>query len=233
MLRVIVVEPEGDYNLGFIARLCKNFKVDELVIVNPIASIENAKPFAAKGIDFLENKTRVVFSYNEALKDLDLTIATSSIADIEKDMLRRSIKPWEIHDFILNVKNAGIIFGRESVGLTREEIMKADLLLHIPANPEYPVLNLSHAIGIVLYEIYNHGKRGTSGPPINGKYVKLIDRYVRTIYELVKPSDESIEMYVAMRRTLVGGIRDNEQARAVVHFLRKLYVTLVYSGEDK
>lgn len=168
MLRVIVVEPEGDYNLGFIARLCKNFKVDELVIVNPIASIENAKPFAAKGIDFLENKTRVVFSYNEALKDLDLTIATSSIADIEKDMLRRSIKPWEIHDFILNVKNAGIIFGRESVGLTREEIMKADLLLHIPANPEYPVLNLSHAIGIVLYEIYNHGKRGTSGPPING-----------------------------------------------------------------
>ncbi|MCY0849185.1 tRNA (cytidine-2'-O-)-methyltransferase TrmJ [Sulfuracidifex metallicus] len=233
MLRVIVVEPEGDYNLGFIARLCKNFKVDELVIVNPVASIENAKPFAAKGIDFLEKKTRVVFSYNEALKDLDLTIATSSIADIEKDMLRRSIKPWEIHDFILNVKNAGIIFGRESVGLTREEIMKADLLLHIPANPEYPVLNLSHAIGIVLYEIYNHGKRGTSRPPINGKYVKLIDRYVRTIYELVKPSDESIEMYVAMRRTLVGGIRDNEQARAVVHFLRKLYVTLVYSGEDK
>lgn len=63
--------------------------------------------------------------------------------------------------------------------------------------------------------------------------MKLIDRYVRTIYELVKPSDESIEMYVAMRRTLVGGIRDNEQARAVVHFLRKLYVTLVYSGEDK
>lgn len=232
MLRIVVVEPEGDYNLGFIARLCKNFEVDELILVNPLANVEKAKPFAAKGVDYLERKTRIVNSYDEALKDLDLRIATSSIADTEKDMLRRSVKPWEIHDFLSNIKNTGIIFGRESVGLTREEIMKADMLLHIPANPDYPVLNLSHAVAIVLYEIYNYGKR-ESVSTINGKYVRLIDRYVRTIYELIKPSDESTEMYVAMKRTLVGGIRDNDQAKAVIHFLRKLYVTLIYSGEDK
>ncbi len=136
------------------------------------------------------------------MKDLDLRIATSSIADTEKDMLRRSVKPWEIHDFLSNIKNTAIIFGRESVGLTRDEIMKADMLLHIPANPDYPVLNLSHAVGIVLYEIYNHGKR-ESVSVVNGKYIRLIDRYVRTIYELIKPSDESTEMYVAMKRTLV------------------------------
>ncbi|GAG60207.1 unnamed protein product, partial [marine sediment metagenome] len=45
--------------------------------------------------------------------------------------------------------------GKESHGLTNEEIEIADILIRIPSNDDYPTLNLSHACGIILYEIYN------------------------------------------------------------------------------
>ncbi|MHA1237013.1 MAG: TrmH family RNA methyltransferase, partial [Candidatus Hodarchaeales archaeon] len=49
--------------------------------------------------------------------------------------------------------NIGIVFGREQYGLKNEEINICDLLVSIPSDEKYPVLNLSHAISIVLYTI--------------------------------------------------------------------------------
>jgi tRNA/rRNA methyltransferase len=34
-----------------------------------------------------------------------------------------------------------------------DELMRCDLVLRIPTSPGYPVLNLSHAVAIVLYEL--------------------------------------------------------------------------------
>ena len=47
-----------------------------------------------------------------------------------------------------------ILFGKESRGLTNEEISLADILIRIPTGDIYPTLNLSHACGIILYEIF-------------------------------------------------------------------------------
>jgi len=127
---VVLVEPEGEYNVGFIARLSKNFQVDELVIVRPKADLSKAKEFSAKGSDFLE-RARVTDSYDEALEGVDLKIATSSIADSKGDILRKSITPWEAAELTMS-KRVALVFGRESVGLTREEIAKTDFLLTHP-----------------------------------------------------------------------------------------------------
>ncbi|MEM4115896.1 MAG: TrmH family RNA methyltransferase, partial [Saccharolobus sp.] len=66
MIRVVLVEPEGEYNIGFIARLCKNFSVDELYIVNPKASISEALRFSALAKDVLE-KAKIVNIFDEAI----------------------------------------------------------------------------------------------------------------------------------------------------------------------
>ncbi|GAH98095.1 unnamed protein product, partial [marine sediment metagenome] len=50
--------------------------------------------------------------------------------------------------------NIAILFGKESRGLTNEEISLADIILRIPTNSDFSALNLSHACGIVLYEIF-------------------------------------------------------------------------------
>jgi len=131
MIRLIVVEPEGAYNVGFIARLVKNFSVDEFYLINPKCNMQEAINFSAQGREILEKKVVIVSNYDDAIEDLDIKIATSSIADNEGDLLRKSIKPWNLDRFIEDNKKIGLIFGRESVGLTREEIMKADFLLDL------------------------------------------------------------------------------------------------------
>ncbi|MFP3225430.1 MAG: tRNA (cytidine-2'-O-)-methyltransferase TrmJ [Sulfolobaceae archaeon] len=228
MIRLVIVEPEGAYNVGFIARLVKNFEVDEFYIVNPKCDLEEAKKFSARGIEVLEKKAKIVSSFDDAIKDADIKIATSSIADNKGDLIRKSIRPWDLEKFIGNDKRTALIFGRESVGLTREEIMKSDFLLFIPANPEYPVLNLSHAVSIVLYEIWRiKGKSSTSS--ISADVIKLIEKYSRDITELIMEtkSEEEIEKTkILFRRVLLKGVNDNEEGMALVRLLRKIYVKL-------
>ncbi|WP_338601175.1 tRNA (cytidine-2'-O-)-methyltransferase TrmJ [Sulfolobus tengchongensis] len=232
MIRVVLVEPEGEYNVGFIARLCKNFLVDELYIVNPKVNISEAIKFSAGGKEFLEN-AKIVNNFNDAIADVDIKIATSSIADNKGDILRKSIKPWELFPLIQG-KRVALIFGRESVGLTREEIFKSDFLLHIPANPSYPVLNLSHAVGIILYEIWKN--RGILNNPqtstISEHSIQLIDKYTETLYKLLKRSDEDYKMYIAMKRAIIRGVKDEEEARVIVHFLRKLYTRIIHNEKE-
>ncbi|MEJ2770718.1 MULTISPECIES: tRNA (cytidine-2'-O-)-methyltransferase TrmJ [unclassified Stygiolobus] len=228
MIRLIVVEPEGAYNVGFIARLVKNFSVDEFYLINPKCNMQEAINFSAQGREILEKKVVIVSNYDDAIEDLDIKIATSSIADNEGDLLRKSIKPWNLDRFIEDNKKIGLIFGRESVGLTREEIMKADFLLHIPGNPEYPVLNLSHAVGIILYEVFklrNVKKAETNeGERISSESIKLLDYYSKKIVDMLKRSEGDEYMYISLKRALLKGISNEVEARTIIRLLRKVYV---------
>ena len=229
MIRLVIVEPEGAYNVGFISRLVKNFEVDEFYIVNPKCDLEEAKKFSARGIEVLEKKVKIVSSFDDAIKDADIKIATSSIADNKGDLIRKSIRPWDLEKFISNDKRTALIFGRESVGLTREEIMKSDFLLFIPANPEYPVLNLSHAVSIVLYEVWRIKSRGSNSSYISADVIKLIEMYSREIIGLImetKSKEEIEKMNILFKRVLLKGVNDNEEGMALVRLLRKIYVKL-------
>ena len=80
--------------------------------------------------------------------------------------------------------NIAILFGKESRGLTNEEISLADILIRIPTSNEYPTMNLSHACGIILYEIF---KKITIVNIGRGKHpVLLADREDRILlYEFI------------------------------------------------
>jgi TrmH family RNA methyltransferase len=47
-----------------------------------------------------------------------------------------------------------LLFGREDHGLSGEELAHAHLGVNIPASPECRALNLSHAAGVILYEVF-------------------------------------------------------------------------------
>jgi len=46
-----------------------------------------------------------------------------------------------------------ILFGREDVGLLNDELKLCDLVVSISASPEYPEMNLPHAVAVILYEL--------------------------------------------------------------------------------
>ncbi len=47
-----------------------------------------------------------------------------------------------------------IMFGREDRGLTNDELQRCNLHVHIPANNDYPVLNLAMSVQVVCYQLF-------------------------------------------------------------------------------
>jgi tRNA/rRNA methyltransferase len=58
-----------------------------------------------------------------------------------------------------------LVFGTESSGLTNEEVSRCHYLIHIPADPEYPALNLAQSVAVCLYELRRAWLRTTGQSP--------------------------------------------------------------------
>ncbi|MEW6070438.1 MAG: RNA methyltransferase [Candidatus Thermoplasmatota archaeon] len=158
MFSVILVEPKYDGNIGAVARVMKNFSFSKLILVKPCKLTEEAYKRAMHGIDVLES-AKIVGNFEEAIAELDYAVGTTSIANIsERKYLRQALVPSEFAEKFAKLNaNIGLIFGREDFGLSTEELKRCDVLVSIPCNKEYPVMNVAHAATIILYELHAAG----------------------------------------------------------------------------
>ncbi len=152
-LVVVLVEPSGPINIGSVARLCKNFSVHELRLVSPKCDYLNqeAKRMAVRGVNILK-KAIVYEDLNSALSDCSRIIATcgrTEHGDIplysNKDAICWALKSGRDETIAL-------VFGREDRGLSNEELLKANKVISLNTSENYPSLNLSHAVAIILHE---------------------------------------------------------------------------------
>ena len=154
-VRVVLVEPKNEGNVGAVARAMKNFGAQELVLVRPCSLGTEARQRAMHGIDILE-AARSVESFAAATRGSDLLVGTSGVdTRSEKHFARISVGPRDLAARLAPMQGTvAIALGREDFGLSEEEIAECDLLVTIPAAEDYPILNLSHAATIVLYELF-------------------------------------------------------------------------------
>lgn len=165
---VVLVRPEHAGNIGSIARVMKNFNFENLTIFNPIESIENIYSYETQGfamhgknilmnadIKEVEDQNNHLLEYKKLLSPFDLVIATTARGERNSNIKRLAIFPMDL-SLPISTKplNIAILFGRESRGLTNDEISLADILLRIPTGLDYSALNISHASGIILYELF-------------------------------------------------------------------------------
>ena len=168
-VRVILVEPENEGNVGAVARAMKNFGADELVLVNPCPLGAEARKRAMHGVSVLENAKRAS-QLGRAIRGADLVVGTSGVETAnEKRFARIAISPREFASRVAPMRGTlALVFGREGFGLRDEELRTCDVLVTIPASKEYTILNLSHAAAIVLYELSQTGVAGTSTRAASG-----------------------------------------------------------------
>ncbi len=154
-VRVVLVEPKNEGNVGAVARAMKNFEAEDLVLVRPCSLGKEARQRAMHGIDVLE-AAQSVDSFAEAVRGTDLLVGTSGIdTRSEKHFARISVSPRDLAARVAPMQGTvTVAFGREDFGLLDGEIAQCDLLVTIPAAEEYPILNLSHAAAILLYELF-------------------------------------------------------------------------------
>jgi TrmH family RNA methyltransferase len=161
---VVLVRPKEDGNVGAVARVARNFGADRLVLVASRAKVGSvARRRAMAGLPLLRTATRVR-SFDAAIGEADFVIGTTDMSTGRSNAyLRRSVSPERLGEMVRTLEGrVAIVFGPEDNGLSREELLRCDLLVHIPARREYPTLNLSHAAAIVLYAV--HRARGPTDP---------------------------------------------------------------------
>jgi len=163
-ITVVLVRPKEDGNVGAVARAAKNFGVERLALVAPRARLgAEARRRAMAGLPLLTGASRHP-SLVAATADADVIVGTTDLSTGRSTAyLRRSVSPERLGEIarVLDGRLA-LVFGPEDNGLSREELARCDLLVHIPARREFPTLNVSHAAAVVLYAV--HRARGTDDP---------------------------------------------------------------------
>ncbi len=151
MFTVVLAEPESDGNIGSVSRVMKNFNIRNLVLVNPKAPLgDEIKAYSMHGYDVYRRSIKEK-SLN-CLKNFDLVVGFTGNVRCGSKILRDPIPLKELKAY-LKPKKIALVFGRESRGLSNEELAECDIISTIPANPKYPTMNLSHAVSVVLYEL--------------------------------------------------------------------------------
>ena len=222
VFRVVLVEPHYAGNIGSVARLIKNFSIHELYLVNPRAYhlSEEAFRWAVHAKDVLERAV-VVKRLEDAIADASVAVGTTA-KYYEKLVRRTPVEPREMAEILEPYWNseevAAIVFGREPSGLTNEELDLMDFNVTIPTSREYPALNLSHAVAIILYELYirkHHLKRRFPPPK---RAWDTLDRFLREVITFTRrhnPEEVRKAILAAYRR----GARTEKEINALVGIL--------------
>ena len=158
-IRIVIVEPRYQINLGYSARVALNFGVKELYIVNPKCNYKGARArmYSKHSYKLLDN-ARICSSISEATKST-LTIGTSAIWHKSKAGLYNVYEPEQFIKFLKEAgsKSLSLIIGREGTGMTSEELRNCDASIYVPAYYRYSTMNTSHALAVLLY-ILTQGK---------------------------------------------------------------------------
>ncbi|WP_106478344.1 RNA methyltransferase [Phytohalomonas tamaricis] len=159
-IRIVLIQTFHPGNIGSVARAMKTMGLQQLVLVNPRCfPDEEATRLAAGATDILDD-ARVVVTLDEAIADcVQVVGASARIRSLplphyeEADVMAREL--------IENTTQGpvAIVFGRERFGLTNDELKSCSHQLTLPANPEYPVLNLSQAVQVCTHELFTAWRR--------------------------------------------------------------------------
>jgi tRNA/rRNA methyltransferase len=150
-VEVVLVNPIYEGNVGAVARVMKNFGYSKLALIDPCVLGSFARAMASHAQDVLDSARHTTLE--SVLRASNLVIGTTGIVG-SKANLRT---PYPLAK--LGVKLSGmdgtasILFGAEDQGLPNAVLQECDMIVSIQTSLEYPVMNISHAAAIVLYNI--------------------------------------------------------------------------------
>jgi tRNA/rRNA methyltransferase len=150
-LRIVLSHPSHPGNIGAAARAMKTMGLADLRLVNPKRFPDPEATALASGADDVLEAARVHATLSEALAGTTLAFALSGR---RRDLSHPSA---DARAAAAEARATGgevaFVFGTEMSGLSNDEVIRCNRLVHIPAQRGFSSINLAQAVQIVCYEL--------------------------------------------------------------------------------
>ena len=213
-IRIVLVQPSHGGNIGGCARAMKNMGLTRLVLVAP-EDFPGAEASArAAGADDVLAQAQVCTTLDEAIADCHLVIGASAR---ERRIAWPTLAPDEAARKVVAAvgQEVAVLFGRERTGLTNDELDRCQILVTIPANPEFSSLNLACAVQLIAYEIRCAAVTGDAATPTNA---------AEKLGEPLATSAELQRFYLHLDQVMVAsGFLDPKNPRLLTRRVTRLF----------
>jgi tRNA/rRNA methyltransferase len=150
----ILVRPQMGENIGAAARAMLNFGLERMRIVGPRDGWPNPKAVAmASGAGRLLDHAGLFPDLPPAIADCDFVFATTARS---RELVKEVVTPERAMQMARALgaegKRVGVLFGPERAGLENDDIIRANAIVSVPVNPEFPSLNLAQCVLLLGYE---------------------------------------------------------------------------------
>jgi tRNA/rRNA methyltransferase len=154
VFRIVLVDPRVPENIGMAARAMKNCGLSRLALVRPPDHLGQAASRPAMEARPILEAAEIFAGIREAVARSAMVVGATRRGGQDRSPLLTP-EAW-IREVLPRAagREVSILFGTEKDGLTREALDLCDVLITIPANPEFPSFNLSQAVLLVGYELF-------------------------------------------------------------------------------
>lgn len=167
-INIVLVRTFHPGNIGSSARAMKNMGLNELKLVAPKDFPNPTANQMAAGAEDLIESADIADSIESAVGPCTIVAATTArvrgydLPEIDPEQCAQMV-----YQNALAGNQSAILFGPERMGLHNDDLKQATHRLTVPANPDYPSLNLAAAVQLVCYEIFKqHSSSLLSQPPV-------------------------------------------------------------------
>ena len=152
-IRIVLDHTSHPGNIGSAARAMKTMGLSRLYLVAP-------KRFPSPEAEAMDSGAQDVLQGAIQCETLDEALSGATFAvgltSRQRDLPHEVLTAREAAPLIARHakdQEVALLFGNETYGLSNNELTKCQLLVTIPANPDYPSLNLAAAVQLLSYEV--------------------------------------------------------------------------------
>lgn len=150
----VLVRPQMGENIGAAARAMLNFGLDRMRVVSPRDGWPSPQAVAlASGAGRVLDGAQIYDALPAALADCDYVYATTARGrELTKPVFTPEAAMEDARARVAAGQRVAVLFGPERAGLENDDITRANAIVTVPVNPEFPSLNLAQCVLLMGYE---------------------------------------------------------------------------------
>jgi len=212
-IRIVLVNTSHAGNIGAAARAMKNMCLSELYLVDPVNFPDAGATARAAGADDVLENAVICATLDEALTGCQWAVgATARQRRIGWPTMTPRASARELVSRAA-VGSVALVFGRERMGLTNEEVDKCQALVNIPGNEQFSSLNVASAVQILAYEIYLASLTADEAAPAD-----------KGDFPVPAVAEDMERFYQELEKVLIGmGFLNPDNPRKLMRRLRRMF----------